>query len=516
MAFEEIKAKLGLDISDYERGMLNAQKIAAQTAAAQRKLSDFRRNRSLEEASDSEKIVILQKELAQLYGLQAKAVAGTAPYLNAQLEIEKKLVEIGKVRTAQKQAEQSATKQTATSAPAAAGGGGLLGSLTNLRKNVLSAAGAFGASDLLKGFGIGAIVAALRQATTEAQNLRKEARELGKDLDPSVAATARLGDAITMLGSVALSGLNSVISTFVASVDGAVAALGALLGMGSFFENLSAIQNDPLIAAGRAKKLAEQKQKADEAAAKTEIEFSKALADLEQARIDALDQQSTVEDKIYFKQEQLRMAKEDALKTQANTVEAAKAEEEIVTRQAELTQLIAQRDAEASDKKQAALDLQKQTEEQISAEKDKQIAKEQQLAAAREAGAKKLAAAQQAAAQAGAAYAQALSDQSAASLAEVTAGTRGSKADQRAALQVQDLRKRAQQARDTGRGSLIGGEFVSQADILSQQANQIQSGIGSLSSTERDPLAAVTEQLEKANEELATIRDSLQIMEVEY
>jgi len=111
MAFEEIKAKLGLDISDFEKGMLDANRAAKQAADAQMKLANFRRNKALEEATDLEKIKILQGELVQLYNLRKTAIAGSAPYLNTQLEIEKKMVEIGKARVAQKQAEANTQKQ---------------------------------------------------------------------------------------------------------------------------------------------------------------------------------------------------------------------------------------------------------------------------------------------------------------------------------------------------------------------------------------------------------------------
>ncbi|NBW19400.1 MAG: hypothetical protein EBR82_66645, partial [Caulobacteraceae bacterium] len=89
---------------------------AKQAADAQMKLANFRRNKALEEATDLEKIKILQGELVQLYNLRKTAVAGSAPYLNAQLEIEKKMVEIGKVRAAQKQAEAAANKSAAIGA----------------------------------------------------------------------------------------------------------------------------------------------------------------------------------------------------------------------------------------------------------------------------------------------------------------------------------------------------------------------------------------------------------------
>lgn len=514
MAFEEIKAKLGLDITEFEKGMLNANRAAEQTAVAQRKLADFRRNRALQEANDTQKIVILEKELADLYAIQATAVAGTAPHLKTQLEIEKKLVEIGKVRQAQRAAEQAMSQQMATkqvTKPAAAGGGG---TLADLRKSVLQTAGAFGATDLLRGFGVGAIVAALRSATTNAQNLRKEARELGKDLEPSVAAAARLGDAMSVFGGAALGGLNKVIQLFVDGVDGFVASVSALAGIGSISENLAAINADPAAQAATIAKAAEERKKKSEEAAKAEAQFQSALADLEQARVDALTEQLSLEDQILFKQEALRLAKEDAFKTQADTVEAVQAEKDIIEIQAEIARLIQQRDEEAADKKQAALDLQKKTEEEISAEKDRQIAKEEKLAATREASAKRLAAAQQAAAQAGAAYAQALSDQSAATLSEVIAGTRGSAADRRAALRVQDLRAQAQRARDTGATTLLGGQAVAQADILSERANVIQAGISTLSAAERNPLGSVEEQLVKANEELALIRESLTTIEI--
>lgn len=515
MAFEEIKAKLGLDITDFEKGMLDANRAAKQAAAAQAKLADFRRAKAFEEADARGKILILEQEVAQLYAIQGKAAAGTAPHLQAQLEIEKKLAQIGTIRANQKQAELAAAKQAAAASAAKATAAPSEGGFVALRKSVLQTAGALGASDLLKGFGIGALVMAMKSAVANAQQLRKEARELGKDLDPAVAASARLGDAFANIGRVSFSVFNNISKVIVESVDGMVALTAAIFGMGSVSENLKTLSTDQEGAAMQAKKLQEERAKAEEEAAKKQQDFSKALADLEQTRRDTLFEQLSLEEQILFKKEQLALAEKDAQATQADTVEAAKAEQDIIEIQAELKRLIQQRDQEAADAKQQALELQKKTEEQISAEKEKQIAKEQQLAAIREASAKKLAAAQQAAAQAGIAYAKALSDQSAATLAEVTAGTRGSRADQQAALRVQDLRAQAQRARDLGQVSLIGGQAVSQADILSERANVIQAGITSLSTAERNPLSAVEEQLIKANEELASIRESLTIIEIQ-
>ena len=520
MAFEEIKAKLGLDITEFEKGMLNANRAAEQTANAQRKLADFRRNRALQEANDTEKIVILEKELAELYALQATAAADTAPYLKTQLEIEKKLVEIGRIRQAQKEAEQAATKEIVakqTTNPEAAGGLG--GQFSNLRKSILGQANAVGAGNLVRLLGVGALVQEFIKAGRAAQETRDRARETGEAVSDTVIQAARLADVFSTAVNVIRGAggiLQQALAVPVDAFDGLVASISALAGVGSVSENLSVLSRDPQIEAARAAKAAEERKKKSEEAAKAEAQFQSALADLEKARVDALTEQLSIEDKILFKQEELKLAKEDAFKTQADTVEAVQAEKDIVEIQAEIARLIQQRDQEAADKKQAALDLQKKTEEEISAEKERQIAKEEKLAATREASAKKLAAAQQAAAQAGAAYAQALSDQSAATLGEVIAGTRGSAADRRAALRVQDLRAQAQRARDTGATTLLGGQAVSQADILSERANVIQSGISSLSAAERNPLGAVEEQLIKANEELATIRESLEIMEVEY
>lgn len=516
MAFEEIKAKLGLDITEFEKGMLDANRAAKQAAAAQAKLSDFRRAKSFEEADARGKILIVEQEIAQLYAVQSKAAAGTAPHLQAQLEIEKKLAQIGTIRANQKRAELAASKQTAAASTTKAAAAPADGGFVALRKSVIQTAGAFGASDLLKGFGIGALVMAMKGAVASAQELRKEARELGKDLDPAVAASARLGDAFSNIGKVGFNALNSISKVIMESVDGMVALTSALFGVGTVNENLNALSSDQEGAAMRAKKFAEERAKAEQEATKKQQEFSKALADLEQARVESLYEQLGIEDQILFKKEQLVMALQDAQATQADTVEAIKAEQDILQIQSDIRNLMQKQEAEAADKKQQALELQQKTEQSISAEKEKQLEKEQKLAAIRDASAKKLATAQEAAARAGEAYAQALSDQSAATLSEVTAGTRGSRSDQRAALRVQELRTQAQRARDLGQVSLIGGEAVSRADLLSQQANQIQSGIGSLSSTERDPLASVTEQLVKANEELASIRESLTIMEVQY
>lgn len=113
--FSEINARLGLDISEFEKGMLDANRAAKKSADAQAKLADFRRNKALEEATDLNKIKILQGELVQLYNLRKIAIAGSAPYLSTQLEIEKKMVEIGRVRVTQKQAEASASASVAAS-----------------------------------------------------------------------------------------------------------------------------------------------------------------------------------------------------------------------------------------------------------------------------------------------------------------------------------------------------------------------------------------------------------------
>jgi hypothetical protein len=513
MAFEEIKAKLGLDITDFEKGMLNANKAAQQTALAQQKLSDFRRNKALSEANDAEKIIILQKELADLYALQTEATAGTAPYLKAQLEIEKKLVEIGKVRQNQREAEKialekNAAKQVIATPIAAPTSGGFV----DFRKSVLEKANALGAGGLLKGFGVAALVAEFLKAGQAAQTVRDRARETGDAVEYTTGQAARLADAFGSARNI-LSGPSGLFQTIMAipvdAFDGLIAGASALAGIGNVSENLQVLREDPAITAAKNNKIILEKNKLLQESDKAEIAFSIALAELEQSRVNALYEQLSIQDQILFKQEELKMAKQDVLKTEVNTISAIKAEQDVVKVQSELTRLINERD-------QAALESKKGIEEQISAEKEKQLAKEQELAAAREASAKKLAAAQQTAALAGQAYSKALSDQSAASLAEVIAGTRGSARDQKAALKVQDLRTQAQKARDQGRGSLIGGQFVSEADILSQKANQIQSGITSLSTSERDPLAAVTEQLIKSNEELATIRESLTIMEVQY
>ena len=136
MAFEEIKAKLGLDITAFEKGMLDANRAAKQAAAAQAKLADFRRTKALEEASHLGKVKILQGELVQLYNLRNTAVAGSAPYLQAQLEIEKKMVEIGKVRAQQKANEVQANQSIASSS-----GANLTAAMRSRSGSALSSAG---------------------------------------------------------------------------------------------------------------------------------------------------------------------------------------------------------------------------------------------------------------------------------------------------------------------------------------------------------------------------------------
>ena len=210
MAFEEIKAKLGLDITAFEKGMLDANRAAKQAAAAQAKLADFRRTKALEEASDLGKVKILQGELVQLYNLRKTAVAGSAPYLQAQLEIEKKMVEIGKVRAQQKANEVQANQSIASSSGAnltaamrsrsgsalssagsAAAGAGMMGALGGKTGKILegikSIGGALGASGafagLIPGFGkiaiaVGAIVYGLKKLKEYTVDVAARAQEI--------------------------------------------------------------------------------------------------------------------------------------------------------------------------------------------------------------------------------------------------------------------------------------------------------------------------------------------------
>lgn len=202
-------------------------------------------------------------------------------------------------------------------------------------------------------------------------------------------------------------------------------------------------------------------------------------------------------------------ARERALRLadEAAEVEKKAAEEEEKSVLTEAALIIKQEDASSRAQAEA-----KKAEQEITAEKQRQAAVEAKAGADRLRDLALAAAAQREATRA---VADALSDQSAATLGEITGGTRGSRADRARAAEVERLRARARTARDTGRVSLIGGEAVSVADQLSTRANQIQSGIQSLNTAERDPLASVTQRLDQANAELAAIKASLEIMELE-
>jgi len=387
----------------------------------------------------------------------------------------------------------------------AADEGGLIG----LRKRFLAAAGSIGAGELVKGAGIGALVAGFRAAVTHAQQLRDEARALGKDLDPAVAATARIGDAFGRMRDAGFAVVNQLSKVFVDGVDGLVAAGAALVGVGNLGENLDALARDPQAEAARAAAARAAEQERAAAAAQAEVEFQQALAELEQARVDALKEQMSLEEKIAFAAQEVELAKAEIYKTQADTVAAARAEKDLVEKQAALASLRKDREKELAEERTKALEIQQQQEERISAEKAKQLELEKQRAAA----VQRIAEAETKVSLARANYQTALSDQSAASLSEIQGGQRGSARDQQIARQVAELRARAAQARDSGQMTVSGGQSVSVADQLSSRANQLQSGIGTLNTAERNPLGAVVEQLKTANEELAQIRDSLELVD---
>lgn len=400
-----------------------------------------------------------------------------------------------------------ATGTASASASAAPGNQGLLARFSNWRKNAKTGLEAVGGADLVKGLGIGALVAGFSAVLNNAQQVRDAAYAIGGALDPAVARTAALADTLDR----AKQGMMGIVAGALAfvqrGVDYAVAGVGAALGYGSIGENIDTIDKGNA-AEDKAKRDAATKKENlrlldVEAAAKREL--AAAEAEVADARINAAKEAADTEGRIAIATIEVKDAQDAVTAASAGTTAHYKAQVELINRQGDL------------------LNLQKQREAEISSEKEKQVAIEEKLSKQRDEANQKLTAAlqkQQAATlavqSASQAYATALSDQSAATLTEVTTGQRGSPADQRKAAEVERLRAQARIARDQGRVTIRGGQAVSVADELSSRANQVQGSIQSLSTSERDPLAAVTQQLVKANEELATIRESLTLLEVQY
>jgi hypothetical protein len=395
----------------------------------------------------------------------------------------------------------AASRSTGTApstAPATAAGGGLLGRFSNWRKGAMKSLTDIGASDLVKGLGVGALVAGFKAALDNAQSLRDTAYETGSALDPAVARTAELADTLDRAKQGAMNMVATLVGWVQSGVDRAVAGTAALFGMGSYGENLSAIEEGRAREEQAARAIATEKKRkeAAEEAAKAELELAEAQAEVAKARYEQSKAQLSTEEKIALAERDVADAQSAVNEEKADTVDRAKAELEVINRQNDLLDLRKQREEELAEIKKKAAEEQEQMQKRLN-----DLLEKEQAARAKVADAQR-------------AYQQALSDQSAASLADVQAGTRGSARDQRTAAEVARLRQRAQQARDTGSSVVIGGQTVSVADQLSTRANQLQSTIGSLSTAERNPLAGVEEQLKAANEELSQIRESLELMEI--
>lgn len=358
----------------------------------------------------------------------------------------------------------------------------------------------------LNWFSAGSVLAGFAAAINKAQELREEAYKTGQALDPAVQRTAELADTLERAKGYALEMVAGILSFTQAVVDGAVARLGAAMGMGTYQENMDAITQ------GRKDDETKGRQKATtddrEKKLKEEQEATKALGAAElqvhEARLEQARVQASIEQQVVEAKKDVADAELDVTAFKEGTIDRAKAELALIERQNEL------------------LDLQKKREDELSEAKAKQAETEKQAAAARQAAQDRLNKAiaeemdaRQRVEKARTAYQVALSDQSAASLDEVNAGTRGSREDQRRAAEVERLRTRARSARDAGALSVVGGQAVAVADQLSTRANQVQSTIGSLNSAERDPLAAVEAQLVEANQSLAEMNESLRIMELE-
>jgi hypothetical protein len=393
---------------------------------------------------------------------------------------------------------------SATSAPAPQG---VLARFTAARKNAMKSLADAGASDLVKGLGIGALVMGFRAALTNAQQLRDTAYSTGAALDPAVERTAEIADTLDRAKQGALGMVASLLSFVQGGVDRAVAGVSALFGVGTYDENMAGL-NEARTAEAQKKRgeaMAREQKKLDDDRIQAARELASAEEAVATARIDAAKEAADTEGKIQIATLEVADAQSALNATKDKTVERAQAELELMGKQAELADLRRTREEEitktAEDRAKmeaAAADARLRAQERLNAA----ILAEQQARA-------KVAAAQ-------AAYATALADQSAASLSEVQSGERGSPEDRRRAAEVERLRQRARDARDRGSSVVIGGEAVSVADQLSTRANQVQSTIGALNSSERDPLASVTAQLEQANEELAQIRESLALIEVSY
>jgi hypothetical protein len=127
-----------------------------------------------------------------------------------------------------------------------------------------------------------------------------------------------------------------------------------------------------------------------------------------------------------------------------------------------------------------------------------------------------------------------ISDRSAATIAELEAGTRGSLEDRKKAAEVLRLEALAKEARDKNEmvslrtasttqvvngkvvygGGQLTGEKVSLADEYTRKALSIQNTIGALSSSERDPMASLNEALKTSNDLLTKIEKNTTLQSI--
>lgn len=303
-----------------------------------------------------------------------------------------------------------------------------------------------------------------------------------------------------------------------------VAAVG--ISVDSIAEKLARLYTGVTLAEeGRLREMVEASDRAADAAvrrleearrkkAQAEEETRRARAEFQKAQSGILYDSLSLSDQIRYKEMEAADARERSGAITKDSAEKYRLMQKAAEATAEAERLRAKRAEDAARAEKDKADTQKKADE----ERKKALeaigeASRQQLDDVFEL-LRRATQARQALGAARANYAQALRDQSGASLSEITSGQRGTAADQSKARAVARLRARAQRVRD------MGGEFrdsagkvvdaAAYADQLTTRANQIQSGIGGLASSERDPLAAYKDALAKTEEELTAIRRSLE------
>lgn len=365
-------------------------------------------------------------------------------------------------------------------------------------------------------FSTAAILQGFSAALNHAQQLRDQAAELGQPVDNATASVARYADAWDSLKK-------GIAAAAVTSL-GFFTQTGEWLGLqgarvAGLLKGQSVAETDRIIriseeaganadrlsdpramadAKARGAKALEEAERRNEKAASEAVKARRDLAQVEAelatARIEAAKAASDAEGRIAIVALEVADAQAAVNEAKVGTIERAKAELNLMQRQQEL----------------AAAQVAR--EKELSAEKAKQLSAEAELAKRREEAAARLAQAVAAQRAAAVAYATALSDQSAATFEEVLAGRRGSPDDQRRATEIARLRAAARSERDAGNTQLVGGQLVAVADTLSTRANQLQTGITPLNSTERDPLGQLQETLARSEAHLASIERALEVV----